>query len=276
MKTTAKKATKYDIRAREGFGKLEEIAWEVERRADTYSARIFYKRFARTARSFHVQLNLADQSSDLLLPDACSGLRPTKIWDEIDRAARELDCRIPCPAAAIVALSLQDQLDSGRIDISGDWGRAIVATTNVTLTSEEREWIETYEPAVQERVDETRQRESVARVAAAAAHYFPQSQPGGDLSLEVFSETIKGMSPDELIQVENVLRCFYQQGFRARVAVTIGDLIQKLGLPIDRVREILAYLEKRGAIRPLPGKGQRWLALPHPPCHRPAESFLES
>jgi hypothetical protein len=224
--------TRTTIRARAGFAVVEEIAWQAERNAPR-DYRLFYKRLARTARSFQVQLNLADVAADVVLPDATPEDCPSNLWHEIDRAARELELRIPCPAVTVAAMALQGDLDSGRIEFS-QGRRSLVAVPKLKLTAEERQWIETYERAIEEE---------------------PMPSHGSAVSLQEIPAQPAAVSDADLGDFAAVLRCLRNGKFRC-VKVTY-QIIEGSGLKGGRVTVILAHLQRAGRIRRL--NGNRWV-----------------
>jgi hypothetical protein len=267
MMNTAVQQTQTTIRTLGGFGVAEEIAWEAMRSTTgCHEARMFFRRLAATARYFHVQLNLADESGVCVLPDR-NDTAPSNMWAVLDRASRELDLRMPRAAMTLAQLAIRGKLESARIEIDGS-RRFIIGTLTDKLLTDEREWIEADGlPAVAEAVNP--QQQSAAAVAAAAALIFPQETASGpgQRNLDKFSAAIETLTEAELHQVVGVYGCFFSYAGRVRRVVIPADIIERTHLPLKRVLEILAHLEKCGvAYRPPWRKGERreWIAVSQP------------
>ena len=234
MKATVAKvqpATRTIIRAQRGFAAVEELAWQAERSTDSAVARLFYRRMARTARSFHVQLNLADQPGPLLLPDPSPESCPSNLWHDMDRAARELDVTMPCPAITLVELAVQGSLDCGRIELA-EGHRSIVGVPTVKLTTEEREWIETHEPAIEEEP-----------IATEPATTPPQKKPEPQAAgTNDYAAVLRSMHRGKIRRV-----------------MKIWQISEATGLACQRIRGILRQLERAGRVQEL--EGNRWLIV---------------
>jgi hypothetical protein len=235
MKPAAASATRITtlpgIRAHGQFGQVEEIAWCAERTATNPDYRLFYRRMARTARSFHVQLNLTDATAIVLLPDPSPSNCPSNLWHELDRAARHIGLSMPCAAISLVAMAAQGELAVARVELDGEC-RSFLGVPNIPLTQEEREWIESRGRCIEE-------------LEVPQENPPPQKIPPVPTTAEVRANT---PTDQEVKEFAAVLRCL-RRG-RARIIRKTCEVIQLTGL--RHAEELLARLQKMGKVRRLP------------------------